>query len=369
MHILLPGPTPVPTAVEQAMLTAMTDHRGALFEEVQARVLEQLARIFGAPSPQHVAVFPASGTGGLEAAVQNLLAPGDAVLAVETGLFGRRFSEIAEAHGVEVHRLEVPWGQAFDVADVVRHAEQRPYRAVLLTHNETSTGVLNPVAKVALALAHHDPAPLVLVDSISGVPSIPLTLTDHIDVLITASQKGFMCPPGLTMLGFSDRGREAVLAQRPGRFYFDCTPYLKGRLPYTPAISLWYGLDAALTLLEEEGEEARFRRHEHLRDIVRAYAAAGGLTPIVAAEVASPTVTALELPPTLNPGQWRQKLAARGLQIAGGLGNWHHHVVRIGHVGYLDVADLWAGLALMAPELPHPDAALKAAFEASALAQ
>ncbi|MCY0879664.1 MAG: alanine--glyoxylate aminotransferase family protein [Firmicutes bacterium] len=365
MHILLPGPTPVPNAVEQAMLTAMTDHRGALFEEVQTRVVEKLAAVFGAPSGQHVAIFPASGTGGLEAAVQNLLAPGDRVLAVETGLFGRRFSEIAEAHGIIVDRLEIPWGQAFDTADVLSRLEGFAYRAVLLTHNETSTGVLNPVADVAAALKRAGSTILVLVDSISGVPSIPLTLEDGIDVVIAASQKGFMCPPGLTMLGFSDRGRDAVLAKRPGRFYFDCTPYLKGRLPYTPAISLWYGLDAALTLLAEEGEEARYARHRQLRDIVRAYATAGGLTPLVADEVASPTVTALQLPATLNPSQWRKALAARGLQISGGLGPWHDTVVRIGHVGYLDVADLWAGLALMAPELPHPNAALEAALQAS----
>ncbi|PSR21050.1 MAG: serine--glyoxylate aminotransferase [Sulfobacillus acidophilus] len=363
MHILLPGPTPVPKAVEQAMLTAMSDHRGSLFATVQKRVLQQLADLFQAPSANHVAVLPASGTGGLEAAIQNLFMPGDDVLVVETGLFGRRFGEVAQSLELKIDRLEIPWGQAFKPQDILARVADHPYRGILVTHNETSTGVLNPVEELSTQLLTVPERPLLVVDSISGVPSIPLRLSGAIDAIVAASQKGFMCPPGLAILAFSDGGREAILANRPGRFYFDLNPYLKGHLPYTPAVSLWYGLDAALDLLAQEGEKARFARHRLLRDMVRAYGAAGGLSLLVEESHASPTVTALGLPASLKPGDVRRHAEERGLQIAGALGPWHDSAIRIGHVGAIDVGDLWAGLGLLAPELLYPEDALKAAYQ------
>ncbi len=363
MHILLPGPTPIPKEVEQAMLTSMSDHRGSIFPAVHDAVQTKLANLFSAPSPRHVAVLPASGTGGLEAAIQNLFTPGDHVLVVETGLFGRRFGEVAEAHGLALDRIEITWGEPFNVSRVLERLSGATYRGILVTHNETSTGVLNPVTELAQQLHHQSDRPLLVVDSISGVPSIPLSVGEDIDVIIAGSQKGFMCPPGLAMLALSGRGRESVLHKRIGRFYFDLSPYLAGHLPYTPAISLWYGLNAALTLVEREGSERRLARHTLLRDIVRAYARAGGLTPLVEERWASPTVTALRLPGTIDPSRLRHNLEQRGLQIAGALGPWHNNVIRIGHVGAVDVGDLWAGLGLLAPELPYPEKALTAALE------
>lgn len=361
MHLLLPGPTPIPDAVKQAMLASMTDHRGTAFETVQSRVQNGLKALFGADSPDHVAVLPAAGTGGLEAVVQNLFRPNDRVLVVESGLFGRRFSEVARAHQLDVDRMEFTWGEAFRPEEILARIASGPYRGVLVTHNETSTGVLNPVEELGDLIQQLADPPLFVIDSISGVPSIPLTVQNGIDVIIAASQKGFMCPPGLAMVALSDRARSAVLASRTGRFYFDLTPYLNGKLPYTPAISLWYGLDAALELLQDEGADARLARHQLLRDMVRAYGQAGGLPPFVSDRFASPTVTALEMPSSMNASQFRRQLEQSGLQIAGGLGEWHHRAIRIGHVGAVDAGDLWAGLGLMAPHLPHPHKALEAA--------
>lgn len=361
MHILLPGPTPVPGPVEKAMLSAMSDHRGTLFASVHRAVQAKLSDLFRAPSAQHVAVLPASGTGALEAAAQNLFLPGDRVLLVETGLFGQRFGEVAAAQGITVDRVSVPWGQAFDADSIVEQTDRTPYRGVLVTHNETSTGVLNPVEALAAKLDQIHPRPLLVVDSISGVPSVPLSVDRGVDVIIAGSQKGFMCPPGLAILAFSANGKGTILNDRPGRFYFNLVPYLEGRLPYTPAVSLWYGLDAALDLLAEEGAGPRLARHQLLRDVVRAFAEAGGLTPLVDQRWASPTVTALGLPDTIRPADLRQRLEEKGLQIAGGLGPWHDQSIRIGHVGALDLGDLWAGLGLLAPELPNPSAALLAA--------
>lgn len=359
MHILLPGPTPIPQAVQQAMLTAMSDHRGDAFDEVKQHVLQELASVFGA-QPGHVAVIPSSGTGGLEAVVQNLFLPGDAVLLVESGLFGRRFGEVAHAHGLQVERLEIPWGQPFEPQQILARAKGSRVRGILVTHNETSTGVLNPVVELAGALKSMAHPPLLIVDSISGVPSVPLAVENGIDVIIAASQKGFMCPPGLSLAALSRRARSAVLEERPGRYYFDLRPYLAGRFPYTPAVSLWYGLKASLDLLRLEGATARLARHHLLRDTVRTFAKSGGLTLLVPDSAASPTVTALGLPETMNPHQMRSRLEARGLQIAGALGQWHDHAVRIGHVGAVDMGDLAAGLALMAEELPDPQSAMAA---------
>jgi aspartate aminotransferase-like enzyme len=347
------------------MMTAMSDHRGSLFATVQQRVLQELADMLGAPTANHVAVFPASGTGGLEAAIQNLFMPGDEVLVVETGLFGRRFGEVAASLELRIDRLEIPWGQAFNANDILARVDAHPYRGILVTHNETSTGVLNPVMELSERLSSQAQRPLLVVDSISGVPSIPLTLGGAIDVIVAASQKGFMCPPGLAILAFSDRGRDAILARRPGRFYFDLTPYVHGHLPYTPAVSLWYGLDAALQLLAAEGEGPRWERHRLLRDMVRAYGAAGGFAPLVEESCASPTVTALRVPAPLKPGEIRRRVEQRGLQIAGALGPWHDQAIRIGHVGAVDLGDLWAGLGLLAFELLHPEEALQAAFQVS----
>ncbi|NMP21693.1 pyridoxal-phosphate-dependent aminotransferase family protein [Sulfobacillus harzensis] len=361
MHILLPGPTPIPEAVQEALIRAMSDHRGTLFGQVDVKVRTELATLLGAPTKDHIAILPASGTGGLEAACENLLSPGDRALVVETGLFGRRFREVAEAHGVDVECVEIPWGQAFNPQEIAERVRQKPYRAILVTHNETSTGVLNPVEALAQAIGTDPGAPLMIVDSISGVPSIPLTLGPGLDVIIAASQKGFMCPPGLAILALSERARQSVVSDtRPGRFYFDLRPYLSGRLPYTPAIGLWHALHAALGLLRAEGAFARLQRHRMLRDMVRHFARAGGLTLLVEDAVASPTVTALGLPSEMNPGDLRRHLENAGLQIAGGLGLWHERAIRIGHVGHVDRADLAAGLTLMAPHLPHSEQALAA---------
>ncbi len=363
MHILLPGPTPIPPTVQEALVRPMNDHRGTPFTEVNNRVRSELANLFNAPSLNHIAIFPASGTGGLEAAVVNFCRPHDRVLSIETGLFGRRFGEVALAHQVQVDHIKVPWGKSFEVPEVIDRLNHFPYRAVLVTHNETSTGVVNPVVTLAEALVRTAPEsrPILLVDSISGVPSMPLFLTGGVDVIIAASQKGFMCPPGLALLALSDRARAAVIDNdRPGRFYFDLRPYLADQLPYTPAVGLWHALDAALTLLRQEGAETRYRRHRILRDAVRAFAKAGGLTLLVEEPVASPTVTALALPDSIEAGTLRENLERVGLQIAGAPGPWHHKAIRIGHVGYLDLADVVAGLGLIAPYLPDPAGAMTA---------
>lgn len=362
--ILLPGPTPIPAQVEQAMLTPMSDHRGAVFTPVHDAVRAKLGQLFEVPEGGGVAVLPASGTGALEAVAQNFFAPGDPVLAVVVGGFGQRFADIAQAMGLEVDRLEYPWGQPFAVSDIIERLGSRTYRGVLVTHNETSTGVTNPVETLAAAIPQTESRPLLLVDSISGVPSLPLSLADgRIDVIIAGSQKGFMCPPGLAVIVAGPNARERLAAERIGRYYFNLQPYFAGQLPYTPAVSLWYGLNTALDLLLEEGAQARLDRHRLLARMARAFGEAGGLKPLVEEEAASPTVTALSVPTPLTPAELRKAAGAHGLQIAGGMGPWHANAIRIGHVGAVTPQALLGGLGILAHFVPHPQAALLAAFD------
>jgi aspartate aminotransferase-like enzyme len=365
-EILLTGPTPIPEAVQKAMLTSMSDHRGALFAPVVERVQRRLAEMLQLEEEGAVAVIPASGTGALEAAVQNFFAPGERTLSVSTGAFGDRFAKIAERHGLLVDSLSFPWGQPFSPCDVMDQLQNNFYAGILVTHNETSTGVLNPVKELAQLLSAIPPEtrPLYIVDSISGVPSVPMLMKDWgIDVVLAASQKGFMCPPGLAIVAVGGNARKLSQKVSGRGYYFDLTPYFHGQLPYTPSVSLWYGLDAALALLAEEGIDARYARHRTMAQMAAAFASAVGWTPIVASEYASPTVTAIRLEPKQTPEKLRQQVFQAGLQIAGGMGPWHQDTIRIGHVGAVSPAMLYSGLGIIAHFAAHAESGLNAAWE------
>lgn len=352
-RLFLPGPTPLPWAVAQAGARPMTDPRTPGFTELTLSTLRALARMAGT-SGQAV-VLPATGTGSLEALCQNLFQPGDPVLAVVAGAFGRRFADVAEAQGLAVTRLEVPMGEAPTPDDLERAltqgpagSAQGPFRGLLMTHNETSTGVLLPVAELAKRARATVPDLLCAVDSISGFPSIPLDLDkSHIDVAVAASQKGFMAPPGLAILILGPRALDAYPSKRPGRFYFDLGPFLKGRFPYTAPVSLWYALAEGVRLLDEEGQESRTNRHLLLGRMARSAGHALRLPPRAPEAVASPTVTALHLPDGLSPATLRDAMAGHGVRIAGAMGAWAEDTVRIGHVGAVLPVDLMGAVAAL----------------------
>lgn len=365
-HILLPGPTPVPESVQRAMMTSMSDHRGHIFDAVRERVTTNLHALFHLDPQGRVAVLPASGTGGLEAVVQNFFQPGDEVIVVEGGLFGQRFGRSAESVGLNVTRINHPWGTAFEPSEILQAVKNHPEaKGVLVTHNETSTGVLNPIKALGAQLSEIPNRPLLIVDSISGAPSVPLPMPDWgVDVAVAASQKGFMVPPGLAIVAATSRALPFLQNERPGRYFLDLTPYFENNFPYTPAVSLWYGLDEALVLLAQEGEIGRLERHQLLSRITRAFVRGAGLTLPVEDANASPTVTAIHLPEDIAPARLRKACAADNLQIAGGLGPWSSSSFRIGHVGALDIGDLWAGLGILAHHVPRPSDAIAAAFSA-----
>ncbi|MEW8959283.1 Soluble hydrogenase 42 kDa subunit [Moorella humiferrea] len=350
--LLLPGPTPVPPQVALAMARPAINHRGPEFKALWEEVTEGLKDVFQTRS--EVVILTASGTGGMEAAVANLISPGEKVLAVTIGAFGERFIQICRAFGVETEVLAFPYGQAADprlIAERLEADKEHKIKAVLVQHNETSTGVLNDIQAISRARGNH-PA-LLIVDSISGLIAADLPMDAwNIDVVIAGSQKAFMLPPGLTMLAVNDRAWQAAEKCSNHRFYLDIKKArnsgLKGQTPFTPGVSLLYGLQESLRLVKEETLVGSFARHALMRDMVRAGVRALGLKLLAEDEVASPAVTAVCVPEGMKPADIIAPLREKfGVVVAGGQGEVKDRVFRIGHLGYVSYSDILAGLAAL----------------------
>lgn len=360
--LMIPGPTPCPDAVLRALSTQMINHRGPEYMALQRELIAGIQEAFR--TKNDCMIFPASGTGGLEATIVNTLSPGDRVLAVVIGAFGDRFAQIAAAHGAEVQRLDVEWGRAVDpeqVAQILRGDRDRSIRAVLITHNETSTGVLNDIRAVAAIGREH--GALLLVDSISGMLTAELE-TDAwgLDMVVAGSQKAFMIPPGLAFVSISPRAWEAHRTARMGRYYFDFSlmrrSMAKDQTPYTPALPQLYALKEALAIIRQEGREPMVARHRRLAQACRAGAAALGLEPLADERSFSHAVTAIRYPPGIEGKALRQRLRERhGVVVAGGQGALAEAIFRIGHLGYVDSTDLTATFAALEESLAalgHP---------------
>lgn len=331
----------------------MMNHRAAAFRALFRDLQPGLQEVFR--TSREVLVLTASGTGGLESALVNTLSPGDRVLAVTIGAFGERWAQIAEAFGLQVERLAFEWGQAADPAALKERLDrdsERQIRAVLVTHNETSTGVTNEVQALAEVVRAH--GALLEVDAISGLIAAPLE-TDAwgLDVVVAGSQKAFMIPPGLSFVSVSERAWEAHCKARLPRFYWDWTSARdyaqRGETPATPAISLIYALSEALEMIREEGLEAIQARHARLGRAVRAGLRAMGLELLVKRERwASPGVTAAFAPEGVAVAELRRVLEERyGVVIAGGQGALKERLFRVGHLGYVDAGMVLYGLAMI----------------------
>ena len=354
-QLRIPGPTPLPDAVREAGARQMINHRGPEFAALLTRCTEGIQRALA--TRNEVVFVTASGTGGLEAAVVNHLSPDDPVLAVSIGSFGERFAKIAATYGADVRRITVEPGQAADpvavasaIADMRSHG--RPPRAVLLTHNETSTGVTNPIAELAHAVRSDAPDALLLVDGISGVGAIPFE-TDAwgLDVVVTGSQKSWMVPPGVAMLAVSARAWSAAEQATMPRFYFDLRAHrdyaTRGQTPWTPAIGIFFALAVGLDLIEAEGYPNVFARHAACGAATRAGLQALGFRLFADRRHASDTVTAVWLPDGVEWKTFDADLRARGLVAAGGQGNLAGKIFRIGHLGDVTLADILAVMEIL----------------------
>lgn len=359
-YLMLPGPTYVPSRVLRAMSAPLVNHRDDAFYEVFARVTAGLRQIFRTEGD--VLVFPSAGTGAMEAAIANLFSPGDQVLVTNMGAFGRRFADIGRAFGLNVKELRAEPGDVVTPEAVARRLaadREGAIRGLVLTHNETSTGATLDLEGVARAAAGH-PA-LRVVDAVSSLGAIPLDMDGWgLDVVLAGSQKALMTPPGLSLVAVSQRAWQAIDRSRQPRFYWDLRAARHGaarnQTPYTPAVSLWFALDEALQIIAGEGLEQVIRRHALLRDMVRAALPGLGLTPLASDDVASATVTAVRLPPGLDPRRFRRHLAGRyGVTVAGGQGKLEQEIIRIGHVGRVQPMDMVATVAALEMALADHD--------------
>ena len=344
-NLRIPGPTPVPPEILAAMAQPMINHRGPEFAAIMRRVTARLQYFFQTTSP--VLTYPASGTGGQEAAIANLFSPGEHVVAITIGSFGNRFATIAQTYGLEVTRIDFPWGQAADPNVVeARLKALKPYRGVLLTHNETSTGVLNDLETLAALIRQLNPDALIALDAVSSLGCVPLEMDPwDLDVVFTGSQKGWMTPPGVMMIAPGPRALEANKTARLPRFYFDWASSLKmlevGQHPTTPPVSIFYALDLALEMMLAEGREAIFERHQRTGDYVRWRAKEMGLRLLADHERASNTVTAVLTPEGIDTKALLKKLREQDQVVfAGGQGPLDGKIFRVGHLGYFQEVDL-----------------------------
>lgn len=344
-NLRIPGPTPVPRKVLKEMTQPMINHRGPEFAAILKRVTARLQYFFQTASP--VLTYPASGTGGQEAAVANLFSPGEHVVAITIGVFGNRLATIAERFGLQVTRIEFPWGEAADPAIVEERLKSlTPYRAVLMTHNETSTGVANDVGALATLVRQLNPDALIVVDAVSSLGCIPLEMDPwDIDVVFTGSQKGWMTPPGLMMIAASPRAWEANKTAKLPRYYFDWELARKSlekwQHPTTPPLSIFYALDVSLEMMLAEGREAIFERHQRMGDYVRWRAKEMGLQLLADHKYASNTVTAIRIPEGIDSKRLLNILREQDHVVFGG-GQQHLEgkIFRVGHLGFFEEVDL-----------------------------
>src|SRR3990167_8442640 len=353
-YLQIPGPTLVPERIVRAMSQPVIDHRGPKFAALVEACLGGLRRVFQTRQG-HVVLYPGSGTGAWEAAIVNTLSPGDRVLACVNGHFSTGFAKPAEAYGMDVERLEAPYGEgvpADRLESRLRQDTAHELRAVLVVHNETSTGVTSNVAAVRAALDRAGHPALLLVDTVSSLASIDFRFDAWgVDVALTGPQKGLMLPPGMAILAVSERALSASDKARCPRAYWDWKPVLernrRGEVPYTPATVLLFRLEEALGMREGEGPENVFRRHGRLAEACRRAVRALGLELLCRNPVEySNTLTAVVMPEGVDSDELIRRAYARlELSLGVGLGAVKGRVFRIGHLGSLNELDLLGGLA------------------------
>lgn len=346
----IPGPTPIPPSVERAMTKPMIGHRGNETSQMIQNIKPKLKKVFG--TEQDVMMLTGSGTSCLEAAIVNVVHPGDKVLVVATGVFGNRFTKICEAYQINVEEFHVEWGTALDPEAVKAYVQANPdIKAVFSTYCETSTGVLNPVGRLAQAV-HEVSEALVIVDGVSCMAGVETKMDEWgLDIVVTGAQKALMLPAGLGFIAASDRAWKVIEANPKRGFYLDLTKYRdnleKDTTPFTPALSLLFGLEQVLENLETEGLENVYARHRLMRDMTRAAFKALDVPLFTKDEDGSPTVTSLK-PTDFDAEAFRKEIKGSfNLTVAGGQADLKGKIFRVGHMGYCAPTDVLQYLAAM----------------------
>jgi len=352
--LFIPGPTNIPDRLLSAMHVQTRDHRSPDFVETFAPVLEDTKKVFRTTDGK-VITFPSSGTGGWEAAVTNTLSPGDKVLVARYGMFSHRWIDLCQRHGLDVQIIECPWGSGapadkFEAALAADTAHE--IKAVLVTHNETATGVKSDIAGVRGAMTAASHPALLFVDCVSSLASMDFRMDEWgVDVAVAGSQKGFMLPAGLAITGVSQKAIAAMETATLPRFFFDFRDMLalnpQAGYPYTPIVGLLNGLKEATDMLLAEGLDNVYARHAHIAQGVRKAVNAWGL-PLCAArpELYSDTVTAIMVPEGVDGNDLVAHAdKAYGVSYGAGLGQVAGKLFRIGHLGLLTEVQALAGIA------------------------
>ena len=346
-RLRLPGPTTVPERIRNAMAQPMMSHRGPEFRKVLGEAVEMVRPVVGTKAD--VLMIGASGTGGMEAALANVVSPGDAILVVSCGQFGERFIGIAGTMGAKVDSVEVPWGQTPDPAVVAERLKGKSYRAVVCVHNESSTGVVTDVAAIGRAVAHTDA--LLIVDSVSGAGGLDMRMDEWgVDILVVASQKALMCPPGLALLAVSEKAMRVIdAASGVARFYFDLrkakASAAKSETAFTPPVSLIVALREALGMIHAESLPKVLARHRRLSAALQAGCAALGLPQFAPEHARSPTVVVATVPDGFDGGVIVRQMYSRfHTVIAGQRTKLQGRVIRFGTMGAIGPDDILTDL-------------------------
>jgi aspartate aminotransferase-like enzyme len=351
MNLRIPGPVTIPEDVLDVMDHQMIDHRGPQFAAIQARVVAALKTAF--QTKNDMLLFTSSGTGGLESAVVNTLSPGDPVLAFVAGEFGERIARIAHTYGANVTKIKFENGQGIDPDRVAQELKNAPQtKAVLVTHNETSTGIMHPLKEISNAVRAHSDAVLI-VDGVSSMLTADAQIDNWgIDVMVSASQKAWACPPGVAMISVSERAWKAHANAKTPRFYFDWTETKawleKGQTPFTPAVSVYYALDLALEKILAEGMSNVIARHARIAALTRAQAKTLGFRMFGDERYASNAVTALYAPEGVDTETLR-KIAREEYEliIGGGQGPMRGKIIRVGHLGWVKEQEIYDCFAVI----------------------
>jgi len=352
LMLMIPGPTPVPETALLALAKHPIGHRSGDFSKIVAEVNQNLQWLH--QTQNDVLVLTASGTGAMEAGIINFLSAGDRVLVGCNGKFGNRWAEVCQAYGLATETITAEWGHPLDPEQFRKHLEadtEKQIKAVILTHSETSTGVLNDLETINRYVKAHGEA-LIIVDAVTSLGAVNLPVDDWgLDVVASGSQKGYMIPPGLGFVAVSPKAWDAYKTANLPRYYLDLGKYrkatAKNSTPFTPAINLMFALQATLRMMQAEGLEQIFARHQRLMTATRAGVKALGLPLLAPDTAASPAATAV-LPAQVDAEQIRAILKKQfDIAVAGGQDHLKGKLFRLGHLGFVSDRDVLSAIAAL----------------------
>ena len=353
LMLMIPGPTPVPEKALLAMAKHPIGHRSGDFSKIMAEVTENLKWLH--QTKNDVLILASSGTGAMEAGIINFLSHGDRVLCGCNGKFGDRWAEVATAYGLQVDKITAEWGKPLDPEEFREKLEtdqEKQIKAVIVTHSETSTGVLNDIKTINNYVKAHGEA-LIIVDAVTSIGAVNLPIDElGLDVVASGSQKGYMIPPGLAFVSVGEKAWTAYQTAKLPRYYLDLGKYrkdaAKNSTPFTPPVNLFFALQATLNMMQAEGLENIFARHQRLMNTTRAAVKALGLPLLGPDAAASPAITAVAPPPEVDAEKVRAIVKKRfDIALAGGQDHLKGKIFRIGHLGFVNERDILTAIAAL----------------------